>query len=288
MLLLVGDEDEPCLDVNLWMKRLMANARLGLPAGYRPRHQPGRAGAVQSACRAVSGRCGTRQLAPPRSSGEAGCCAKFARRVAGDVTREQSRERSPDRVWSQGFRPCGASSLHGVLPIGHRAASAHIGCLSLGGATMSQAQTRDVAHRSYYPIQAAEPKDGRGGGAFAAALALSAAAALLLAQESGKPPAAAQERPVAAPNSAALTRRRKTKGRLVGPAAPPTRTSKGSALAHSPATTHRTLPRTNRRWRPASISTDRRTALLLRKRRNRLAGAHCAGWDASGSGVQGG
>jgi pimeloyl-ACP methyl ester carboxylesterase len=29
VLLLVGDEDEPCLDVNLWMKRLMPNARLG-------------------------------------------------------------------------------------------------------------------------------------------------------------------------------------------------------------------------------------------------------------------
>jgi pimeloyl-ACP methyl ester carboxylesterase len=33
VLLLVGDEDEPCLDVNLWMKRLMPNARLAmLPA----------------------------------------------------------------------------------------------------------------------------------------------------------------------------------------------------------------------------------------------------------------
>lgn len=32
-LLLVGDEDEPCLDVNLWMKRLMPNARLGLLPG---------------------------------------------------------------------------------------------------------------------------------------------------------------------------------------------------------------------------------------------------------------
>lgn len=33
VLLLVGDEDEPCLDVNLWMKRLMPTARLGiLPA----------------------------------------------------------------------------------------------------------------------------------------------------------------------------------------------------------------------------------------------------------------
>ena len=32
-LLLVGDEDEPCLDVNLWMKRLMPTSRLGiLPA----------------------------------------------------------------------------------------------------------------------------------------------------------------------------------------------------------------------------------------------------------------
>jgi pimeloyl-ACP methyl ester carboxylesterase len=30
VLLLVGDEDEPCLDVNLWMKRLMPTARLGL------------------------------------------------------------------------------------------------------------------------------------------------------------------------------------------------------------------------------------------------------------------
>jgi pimeloyl-ACP methyl ester carboxylesterase len=33
VLLLVGDEDEPCLDVNLWMKRLMPNARLGLLPG---------------------------------------------------------------------------------------------------------------------------------------------------------------------------------------------------------------------------------------------------------------
>jgi pimeloyl-ACP methyl ester carboxylesterase len=33
VLLLVGDEDEPCLDVNLWMKRLMKTARLAmLPA----------------------------------------------------------------------------------------------------------------------------------------------------------------------------------------------------------------------------------------------------------------
>jgi len=33
VLLLAGDEDEPCLDVNLWMKRLMPTARLGfLPA----------------------------------------------------------------------------------------------------------------------------------------------------------------------------------------------------------------------------------------------------------------
>ncbi|MEQ1613608.1 MAG: alpha/beta hydrolase [Hyphomicrobiaceae bacterium] len=32
-LLLVGDEDEPCLDVNLWLKRLIATSRLGiLPA----------------------------------------------------------------------------------------------------------------------------------------------------------------------------------------------------------------------------------------------------------------
>lgn len=32
-LLMVGDEDEPCLDVNLWMKRLMPNAQLAfLPA----------------------------------------------------------------------------------------------------------------------------------------------------------------------------------------------------------------------------------------------------------------
>jgi len=30
VLLLVGDEDEPCLDVNLWMKRLMPSARLAL------------------------------------------------------------------------------------------------------------------------------------------------------------------------------------------------------------------------------------------------------------------
>ena len=33
VLLLVGDEDEPCLDVNLWMKRLMPNAQLGLLPG---------------------------------------------------------------------------------------------------------------------------------------------------------------------------------------------------------------------------------------------------------------
>ncbi|HWE22080.1 MAG TPA: alpha/beta hydrolase [Hyphomicrobiaceae bacterium] len=33
VLLLVGDEDEPCLDVNLWMKRLMPGARLGLLPG---------------------------------------------------------------------------------------------------------------------------------------------------------------------------------------------------------------------------------------------------------------
>ena len=33
VLLLVGDEDEPCLDVNLWMKRLMPEARLGLLPG---------------------------------------------------------------------------------------------------------------------------------------------------------------------------------------------------------------------------------------------------------------
>ena len=33
VLLLVGDEDEPCLDVNLWLKRLLPTARLGvLPA----------------------------------------------------------------------------------------------------------------------------------------------------------------------------------------------------------------------------------------------------------------
>jgi pimeloyl-ACP methyl ester carboxylesterase len=33
VLLLVGDEDEPCLDMNLWMKRLMPSARLAiLPA----------------------------------------------------------------------------------------------------------------------------------------------------------------------------------------------------------------------------------------------------------------
>jgi pimeloyl-ACP methyl ester carboxylesterase len=32
-LLLVGDEDEPCLDVNLWMKRLMPNAQLALLPG---------------------------------------------------------------------------------------------------------------------------------------------------------------------------------------------------------------------------------------------------------------
>ena len=28
LLLMVGDEDEPCLDVNLWMKRLMPTAQL--------------------------------------------------------------------------------------------------------------------------------------------------------------------------------------------------------------------------------------------------------------------
>jgi pimeloyl-ACP methyl ester carboxylesterase len=33
VLLLVGDEDEPCLDVNLWMKRLMPAARLGVLPG---------------------------------------------------------------------------------------------------------------------------------------------------------------------------------------------------------------------------------------------------------------
>jgi pimeloyl-ACP methyl ester carboxylesterase len=33
ILLLVGDEDEPCLDVNLWMKRLMPTAQFGLMPG---------------------------------------------------------------------------------------------------------------------------------------------------------------------------------------------------------------------------------------------------------------
>jgi pimeloyl-ACP methyl ester carboxylesterase len=33
VLLLVGDEDEPCLDVNLWMKRLMPTSRLGVLPG---------------------------------------------------------------------------------------------------------------------------------------------------------------------------------------------------------------------------------------------------------------
>lgn len=33
VLLLVGDEDEPCLDVNLWLKRLMLNSRLALLPG---------------------------------------------------------------------------------------------------------------------------------------------------------------------------------------------------------------------------------------------------------------
>jgi pimeloyl-ACP methyl ester carboxylesterase len=33
LLLLVGDEDEPCLDVNLWMKRLLPNARLAVLPG---------------------------------------------------------------------------------------------------------------------------------------------------------------------------------------------------------------------------------------------------------------
>lgn len=33
VLLLIGDEDEPCLDVNVWMKRLMPTARLGVLPG---------------------------------------------------------------------------------------------------------------------------------------------------------------------------------------------------------------------------------------------------------------
>jgi hypothetical protein len=33
VLLLVGDEDEPCLGVNLWMKRLMPEARVALLPG---------------------------------------------------------------------------------------------------------------------------------------------------------------------------------------------------------------------------------------------------------------
>jgi pimeloyl-ACP methyl ester carboxylesterase len=33
LLLLVGDEDEPCLDVNLWMKRLLPSARLAVLPG---------------------------------------------------------------------------------------------------------------------------------------------------------------------------------------------------------------------------------------------------------------
>ena len=33
VLLMVGDEDEPCLDVNLWMKRLMPNARVAFLPG---------------------------------------------------------------------------------------------------------------------------------------------------------------------------------------------------------------------------------------------------------------
>ena len=33
VLLLLGDEDEPCLDVNLWMKRLLPNARLAVLPG---------------------------------------------------------------------------------------------------------------------------------------------------------------------------------------------------------------------------------------------------------------
>ncbi len=33
VLLMLGDEDEPCLDVNLWMKRLLANARLAVLPG---------------------------------------------------------------------------------------------------------------------------------------------------------------------------------------------------------------------------------------------------------------
>ena len=72
VLLLVGDEDEPCLDVNLWMKRLMPTARLGVAAGRGPRHQPGGAGAVQSADRAVHRRRGARQLAAARRARQAG------------------------------------------------------------------------------------------------------------------------------------------------------------------------------------------------------------------------
>ncbi|HEX5998315.1 MAG TPA: alpha/beta hydrolase [Hyphomicrobiaceae bacterium] len=33
VLLMLGDEDEPCLDVNLWMKRLLPNARLAVLPG---------------------------------------------------------------------------------------------------------------------------------------------------------------------------------------------------------------------------------------------------------------
>ena len=72
VLLLVGDEDEPCLDVNLWMKRLMPSARLGHPAGLRPRHQPGGAGAVQPAHRAVHRRGGPWHLAAARCACAAG------------------------------------------------------------------------------------------------------------------------------------------------------------------------------------------------------------------------
>jgi pimeloyl-ACP methyl ester carboxylesterase len=33
VLLVVGDEDEPCIDVNVWMKRLMPTARLAMLPG---------------------------------------------------------------------------------------------------------------------------------------------------------------------------------------------------------------------------------------------------------------
>ena len=46
-LILVGDDDEPCLEPGLFMKRDDAPERAGHVPAERPHHQPGRAGAVQ-------------------------------------------------------------------------------------------------------------------------------------------------------------------------------------------------------------------------------------------------